>query len=302
MYTAGWKSYSYLCSLLKIPLLPITEQKQAFFIAHLSHSVQWDTIRSYLCAIRYFQIRAGLPDPHTSPMPRIPYILKGVQKHFPTHKRPKRQPITPEILSQIHKAWSQQPPSYDRAMVWAAFCLAFFGFMRSGELTSPSNTRYSTTDLSVNDISIDSHTNPQILTVHLRYSKTDQLGAGTFLHLRRTHQVLCPVASMLAYLVQRASIHAASGPLFIFQDSTPLTRHRLVTVLREAIKTIGHDPRGFSGHSFRIGAATTAARAGLRDSSIQRAGRWRSNAFMSYIQSQEHDSISHILSCLSPPP
>ncbi|MGL5102545.1 MAG: hypothetical protein ACRC6N_08390, partial [Plesiomonas sp.] len=46
----------------------------------------------------------------------------------------------------------------------------------------------------------------------------------------------------------------------------------------------------FSSHSFRIGAATTAAQKGLSQHQIQTLGRWSSEAFKSYIRSDR----SHI--------
>ena len=41
----------------------------------------------------------------------------------------------------------------------------------------------------------------------------------------------------------------------------------------------------FSGHSFRRGAASAAADAGLTEYEIQLLGRWRSDAYKLYIES-----------------
>ena len=59
------------------------------------------------------------------------------------------------------------------------------------------------------------------------------------------------------------------GPLFPFKDIRPLTRQRLVSRMRE-------DRHRYSGHSFRIGAATTVACRGMQDSLIKIMGRWES--------------------------
>ena len=57
-----------------------------------------------------------------------------------------------------------------------------------------------------------------------------------------------------------------------------------MTQLKEALTTMGVDERNYSGHSFRIGAATTAAACGIQDSLIKTLGRWESAAYTLYIQ------------------
>ena len=86
---------------------------------------------------------------------------------------------------------------------------------------------------------------------------------------------------MLSYLARRG-YHP--GPLFLFEDGSPLSRSRLVSELRKALSSIRLNCDVYAGHSFRIGAATTAASRGLEDSTMKLLGRWRSDAYQSYIR------------------
>jgi len=54
----------------------------------------------------------------------------------------------------------------------------------------------------------------------------------------------------------------------------------------------------YAGHSFRIGAATTAAVMGLEDSAIQTLGRWESSLVSSYKRYIRQDP--HFLASLLP--
>jgi hypothetical protein len=45
----------------------------------------------------------------------------------------------------------------------------------------------------------------------------------------------------------------------------------------------GYDPSRFSGHSFRRGAASSAAQAAFTEYKIQQLGRWRSDTYKLYI-------------------
>ena len=144
------------------------EQSLCQFAAFLSGSVSWGTVRSYLSALRFHQIAACLPDPSLPSFPRLSYLLKGIHKSSPEHRCAKRQPITPDLLTRIHAVWSQGPPTFDKVMLWAAFCLAFFGFMRAGEFThSPTQSPLDGT-LLVSDVRVDSRDNPQMVVVFLK--------------------------------------------------------------------------------------------------------------------------------------
>ncbi len=54
--------------------------------------------------------------------------------------------------------------------------------------------------------------------------------------------------------------------------------------VRQALQQAGVDHSKYNGHSFRIGAATTAAAKGIEDSLIQTLGRWESLAYLQYVQ------------------
>ena len=62
------------------------------------------------------------------------------------------------------------------------------------------------------------------------------------------------------------------GALFQFADGRPLTRPRLVSSLREVLQKVGINCSKYSGHSFQIGVATTAATLGIQDSLTM--GHW----------------------------
>ena len=131
------------------------------------------------------------------------------------------------------------------------------------------------------DVRVDNRRNPSYLAITLRGSKTDPFGAGCTLYVGHSAAPICPVTAVLAYLAIRK---AGPGPLFVHADQSPLTRSDLISAIRSALAGTGLDVSRYTGHSFRIGAATAAAQAGLPDSLIQTLGCWRSSAFVHYIR------------------
>ena len=128
------------------------------------------------------------------------------------------------------------------------------------------------------------------VALHRRYftffiprSKTDQFHRGhTFQLSRTTPASICPVKHYMR------TTPPTPAPLFTFRDGRPLTRRRCLYYLRRSLKYSGHNPEHYNTHSFRIGAATTAAHEGATVSTIQHLGRWRSDAVKSYIRPYSH--------------
>ena len=60
----------------------------------------------------------------------------------------------------------------------------------------------------------------------------------------------------------------APGPLFIRSNGHFLTTTHFVSEVKKAMEQAGMEASNFNGHSFRIGAASTAAAHGMEDSPI----------------------------------
>ncbi len=166
-------------------------------------------------------------------------------------------------------------------MIWAAATICFFGFLRAGEVVAPAHGSFDPTrHLTYADIRIDNSTCPRMVEVRIKASKTDPFRRGISVNFGWTENDLCPVAAALDYMVRRG---ASGGSLFQFEDARYLTRERFVAAVREALRTSGVDPSRYAGHSFRIGAATTATQRGI-DSLIKALGRWESAAYTVYIR------------------
>ena len=89
------------------------------------------------------------------------------------------------------------------------------------------------------------------------------------------------MSAVLPYLAIRGQY---DGPLFRLGDGRPLTRMILVQRLRDVLTRAGIDCSRYSGHSFRIGAATTAIARGVSDATVQTLGRWASDSFKRYVR------------------
>ena len=134
----------------------------------------------------------------------------------------------------------------------------FYGFLRASEFTS-SSLQWSDVQFSATTVDID-----------LRQSKTDPFRRGHTITIQDTATSTCPVQAINCF-AELSTLR--SGSVYYGGCFTPLSLDHLTDVLRCLLQQAGYQQYLYSSHSFRIGAATTAAAAGLTAWLIKSLGR-----------------------------
>ncbi len=258
---------------------PVPLPDLAMFIAFLSsQGYSPATAATYVAAIGYVHKLNGWPDPTEK------FIIRRILDGFSRKKGREpdvRRPITLDMLKRIAAALPHVcTSSYEARLFHAMFTMAFFGFMRVSEITANSSSAVQDA-LEIGDTQFQDLNNALTLCITLRRSKTNQNGPPQLITIpAQVCSSICPVKANQSYLNIRPS---GASPMFCHYDKSPVTRAQFNAVLHKALDFAGVQGK-FGSHSFRIGAATTAAMQGVPDEKIQELGRWRSKAYKSYIR------------------
>ena len=256
---------------------PVSRTNLAGFITHLfSAKYASSTILSTVSAISYSHKIVGLADPADNFY--IKKLLVGVQKS--SGKVDSRKPIDLHMLAQlVHASKAVIPEKFTQLCIAAMFMLAFHGFLRIGEITVRPGVS-SDHVVQRSDLVIVSNRNRSSLQLTIRHAKHQAVGRPIVLEIHAQANN-CPVSHVGQYLNTRGP---SPGPLFILPNRSPISRAYFASQLTACLSHAGYDWSQYKCHSFRIGAATTAATRGFTDTQIQSMGRWRSAAFRRYIR------------------
>jgi len=277
-YRRAWKLYGNFSlhifghSVFRIPLSPAN---LALFIAYLfDKKYSPATVNTYVSAIGYLHRLADEEDP--TKVNFIKEMLKGFGKLMA--RCDSRLPITIPILHKIFQSCTSTP-EYETRLFKAMCAVAFFAFLRVGEITA---TKQSMEVLQLSQVTTLSTGTGSVEALKLTFLtfKHHYNSRPISLVLSRQPDV-CPVKLLLEYMVLRGN---SPGPLFQHPDGSPVSRTEFSAKLNFAIKACGLDPTRYKGHSFRIGAASHAAENGFTDTQIRLLGRWKSDAFKKYIR------------------
>jgi integrase len=259
------------------------------WIASLAGRVQPKTIKAYLSAVRSLHVDADLPFAICE-SPVVQRLIRGIKRFHGERDRKPVQPITRPLLLTI---LAQLRPGVipGHTTLYAAYCLAYAGLLRSGEITVGSGGKDTCLNLTRDSVQFfPDFENCTHITLTLPGSKNDPFRKGITITIAAAPGTpSCPVTAVKRLFTELP--RAGNAPLFEGLDGKPLHYKTFVAGIRSSLEAAGINPKGFAGHSFRRGAASEAAAAGFSDYEIQLLGRWRSDAYKLYIE----NPISRIL-------
>ena len=310
VYAGKWKKWSEFMRLKgKGPWLHTVDESEVlnllleFMACRLfSFGNQQTTVRGYLAAIKFFhKLYLGweLPTSHCT----IAAAGRGIDRIRGTSEKKARArlPLTWSLLSH---GYITVTSSRDGGLVmWLGLALTYFLFCRASELFAYTNglvhpefclTRDCVTFFRGEvQVDIEERTSADSVKITFLASKADQNREGaTTTRVRGTDGAGAGRAPVGAFEAVSAllDVHPTlpgGAPLMTRRTTAGwrvITRTEAVAALRTMVASVGRDPTQFALHSGRIGGATQLAAQGMSDLQIQRAGRWKSRAFMVYVR------------------
>lgn len=288
-YWTAWSSFKQFHALHSLPFPSFDTVTISSFITHAFtlQNLSPATIKAYLSGVHFMHKLIYGSDCQSFSDSRVSLLLKGIRKQKPRSSPDLRLPITRTVLAACLTTLYNGFMSFHTNFTLAAmFVLAFFGMLRCGEFTCPNHKFNPAIHPCIADLE---HVDENTMRFLVKQSKTDQFRKGHPIFIFNLDSDLNPHQYMSRYLAYRSSQSPPSCPLFVTDNGTPVTRHTFQCLLKSVLANSGFSPERYSAHSFRIGAATTAATKGLSEQQIKTLGRWSSDAYALYVRTNLAD-------------
>jgi hypothetical protein len=286
VYSKAWEVFNqfYRTSFHQPMPFPLSSRDISLFISYLDllHYAR-SSIRTYVSALSFSHKMSHLPDPSATFLIKKLLDNAGSRGQSPLPKLPISLTLLHRLLDTLSTLFNPT-----KAILWQAiFLLAFYLCARMGELTlSQGNLEHIIKADQV--LLVKQGTQVIGLKVEFRSYKHSRAQPPSSRSLSSTGSKWCPVQALMAYLARRPlSRHQVDrAPLFLWPDRSPVRISEVNKTLRSCLLHLGEDASRFSSHGFRVGGTTEAAVRGASDSQLRLLGRWKSNAFLSYIRPQ----------------
>lgn len=273
-YKSGVKRFLRYCEERNLDPIP-TESNLSHFVSEISREIQPSSVNAYLTGISY-HLTPSYPEAEVNRMSeKVRNIVKGCKRSF---SKPIKR-ANAMLLSDIDIIASHFKHTYDDLLFNAIIAMGFNGLHRLGELVESDREELRDDRRLIKRWSFTILGKEEYASYALPCSKTDYDFSGTpvIIH-HRPGSPTCPVQTLMKYVVVRDSAFIVNPFLLVRSNGHIPTRSWFMKRLQEVFGVER------SGHSMRAGGATSYAQAGVRLETIQRIGRWKSDAFESYIR------------------
>jgi hypothetical protein len=273
--------------------LPLSQADLLEYIGWLisERNLKAGTVNSYLSGLRQLHILKGMEPPNMrSGLVRL--LLQGKKNMDSIQARReeqvKRLPITMNVMRLLKEEVRRWPVALDqKLLIWAIATVAFHGAFRIHELLCRTESVFDPDfTLMTEDIRVvreHSNAEAKALEVKLKCPKESKVGKSVIIEVFETKGTLCPVKAFERW---RGTCTGRPGqPAFCDRTGRPVTGARMNSWLKILLGKHVDDKKGkFTGHSFRIGLATTLGALGFTTDDIKEAGRWSSSAYEVYMR------------------
>lgn len=234
---------------------------------------------TYLSAIGFVHKLLEYPDPTSAFI--VSKLTAGAYRIRPSFDL--RLPITVPILNSLVLSLQHTAENnYDRCLYKAMFLFAFNTFARIGEIALTSKTDHV---LQIHDVEFHSNAQNQFVMVTFRKFKHNLTGVPHKISFHAGPTETSAVKALADFISMRG---AQPGPLFCSVSNHPVSRYTFDSHLHRCLRFCKLDSTRYKGHSFRIGATTYRADQGDSDAQIRALGRWKGNAFLKYIRTDNN--------------
>jgi hypothetical protein len=302
------RNWLHFCEAFDFNSEEYTDVRFAMFVAFLSERCKMSTVEQYLKSTRSSCKENGIDLPAWEDMPITNRALCGARYAESAVKGGYyRMPITLKVLIDILRSAERRAAAADTLTATdkgiagfpirrAMYLLAFFGAMRPGEvslreqkegtMSLPLIFRY----LQLSEVPNEAlGTVVRCVTLYLPSSKADRYGQRSDIAIGESGMPKwCAVDAVLDLTrLRQAAGEEIGDTSFLFPaacGTRAVSYCEYTAAIKEDLADAGYDVTKFTGHSMRIGCATTLAANNVPDHLIQAIGRWSSDCYKRYIR------------------
>ena len=136
-YQAEIKALHQFCAQYTILPFPASSLTLRYFCCYMARQVSYKIIKVYLAGIHFEHLERGFEDPTKDELLQL--LCTGIKRSQGAQTRT-RLPVTITVLqtlkSQLRLDSAFSP--LEKHLLWAAFIMAFYGFLRASEFATPS--------------------------------------------------------------------------------------------------------------------------------------------------------------------